>query len=118
VDDQENQPTSRGSEEIVQILSNAQAYIRTLPPVERRIATLAAAGTPIWEIAQQTRESEGAVSRTLDGIIAVVTGRQIEPYETGGLGADTDSGVTGGYGDTGFGALDTKPIPDNTEPEE
>ena len=42
----------------------------------------------------------------------------VEPVETGGLGADTDPGVTGGYGDTGFGALDIEPIPDNTEPEE
>jgi hypothetical protein len=111
VDDQDNQPTSRGSEEIVRLLSTAHAYIQTLPPVERRIATLAASGTPIWEIAQQTRESEGAVWRTLDGIIAVVTGREIESVETGGLGADTDPGVTGGYGDT-------EPIPDNSEPEE
>jgi hypothetical protein len=118
MDDQDNQPASRGSEELVQLLRNAQAYIQTLPPVERKIATLAASGTPIWEIAQQTRESEGAVWRTLDGIVAVVTGREIEPVETGGLGADTDPGVTGGYGDTGFGALDTEPIPDNTEPEE
>ncbi|HEY7032611.1 MAG TPA: hypothetical protein VH482_14815 [Thermomicrobiales bacterium] len=118
MDDQDEQPTSRGSEEIVRLLSSAQAYIQTLPPVERRIATLAASGSPVWEIAQLTSESEGAVARTLDGIIAVVTGREIEPFETGGLGADTDPGVTGGYGDTGFGALDTEPIPDNTEPEE
>jgi hypothetical protein len=47
-----------------------------------------------------------------------VTGRDIEPVVTGRLGADTDPGVTGGYGGTGFGALDTEPIPDNTEPEE
>ncbi|MEA2515585.1 MAG: hypothetical protein QOF33_4557 [Thermomicrobiales bacterium] len=118
MDDQEHQPPSRGTEEIVRLLSGAQAYIHSLPPVERKIATLAASGTPVWEIAQQTQESEGAVWRTLDGIVAVVTGREIEPVETGGLGSDTDPGVTGGYGDTGFGALDTEPIPDNTEPEE
>jgi hypothetical protein len=118
MDEQDEQPPSQGAEEIVRLLSGAQTYINTLPAVERRIATLAASGMPVWEIAQQTRESEGAVRRTLDGIIAVVTGREVEPVETGGLGADTDPGVTGGYGDTGFGALDTEPIPDNTEPRE
>jgi hypothetical protein len=120
VEDQDDQPTFRGNEEIARLLSDpaAQAYIQTMPPVERRIATLAAGGMPVWEIAQETRESEGAVWRTLDGVIAAVTGREIEPVETGGLGADTDPGVTGGYGDTGFGALDTEPIPDNTEPDE
>ncbi len=79
---------------------------------------MAVQGAPIWEIAQQVRESEGAVARTLDGIIAVMSGRATEPVETGGLGADTDPGITGGYGDTGFGALDTEPIPNNTEPKE
>ena len=118
MDERDEQPPSQGADEIVRLLSGAQHYIQTLPAVERRIATLAASGMPVWEIAQQTRESEGAVSRTLDGILAVVTGRAVEPVETGGLGADTDSGVTGGYGDTGFGALDTDPIPDNTEPRE
>jgi hypothetical protein len=118
MDEQDEQPPSQGTDEIARLLSGAQTYIQTLPGVERRIATLAAGGMPVWEIAQQTRESEGAVSRTLDGIIAVVTGRSIDPVETGGLGADTDPGVTGGYGDTGFGALDTEPIPDNTEPRE
>jgi hypothetical protein len=109
MDERDDQPPSHGAEETVRLLSEAQAYIQTLPPVERRIATLAASGMPVWEIAQQTRESEGAVWRTLDGIIAVVTGREIEPVETGGLGADTDPGVTGGYDESGFDPLDTEP---------
>jgi hypothetical protein len=37
----------------------------------------------------------------------------------GGLGSDTDPGVTGGYGDTGFGAIGNDgPIPVPGEPEE
>jgi len=36
------------------------------------------------------------VARTLDGVIAALTGRPIRQVETGGLGADTDPGVTGG----------------------
>ena len=100
------------------VLSGARAYILTLPPLEWKIATLAADGAPIWEIAQEAEVSEAAVARILDGVMAVVTGREVNPVETGGLGADTDPGVTGGYGDTGFGSLDTEPLPDNTEPEE
>jgi len=116
VDDQETSAT-----DTAQILSGAHAYIQTLPPLEREIARMAAAGAPFWEIAQQTRISEGAVAHTVDAVVAAVTGRTMHPVETGGLGADTDPGVTGGYGgygDAGFGSLDTGPMPDNREPEE
>jgi hypothetical protein len=114
----EPRPSDGGEhrEALRRTLDGARTYIATLPGHERRIATLAADGTPIWAIAQQTGESEAAVARTLDGVVAAVTGRVVTPVETGGLGADTDPGVTGGYGDTGFGALDTEPTPDNTEP--
>ena len=104
--------------DLVQLLETGQAYIETLPHDERRVATLAASGMASWEIAQQTGHSEAAVARTLDGVIAALTGRPIRQVEVGGLGADTDPGVTGGYGDTGFGALDLSPNPDNTEPTE
>ncbi len=97
-------------------LDGARTYIAALPTHERHVATLAADGVPIWSIAQETGESEAAVARTIDAVFAAVTGRVISPVETGGLGSDTDPGVTGGYGDTGFGGLDTEPVPDNTEP--
>jgi hypothetical protein len=61
------------------------------------VAELAAAGTPAWEIAQEVGIADGAVSRIVDGVLATVTGRPIHPVETGGLGADTDPGVSGGY---------------------
>lgn len=92
------------------ILSQHRSYLHTLPPLERRIALLAADSTPVWEIARQTETSEVAVWRTIDGILAVVSGREVEPVESGGLGADTDPGVTGGYGED--------PAPLLTEPEE
>ncbi len=113
----DEQPT-RSPDARAQTLAEARSYIQTLPTMERQIGMMAADGAPVWEIAQQTRMSEAAVARTLDGIMAAVTGREVAPVETGGLGADTDPGVTGGYGDTGFGALDTEPIPFNEEPEE
>ena len=114
----EQQPSMNPGGETARLLAGASAYIETLPAAERQMAEMAAAGSPLWEIAQQCRVSEGAVARVVDGVVAVVTGRPIHQVETGGLGSDTDPGVTGGYGDTGFGALDTEPIPDNTEPSE
>ena len=113
----DDQPT-RSPDDRASTLAGARSYIQTLPAVERHIGMMAADGSPVWEIAQETRMSEAAVARTLDGIMAAVTGRGMAPVETGGLGADTDPGVTGGYGDTGFGALDTEPSPINEEPEE
>ena len=39
--------------------------------------------------------------------------------ETAGLGSDTDPGVSGGYGDTGFGAIGNDgPMPVLEEPGE
>lgn len=107
-----------GGEDLATMLAGARAYIRTLPAVERRVATLAADGSPLWEIALDTGMSEGAAARILDGVLAAVSGRERAQVETGGLGADTDPGVTGGYGDTGFGALDTDPPADSGEPGE
>ena len=118
MDDQPGPPPASPTTEIARVLTEARSYIQTLPSQERHIATLAAGGMPVWEIAQEVRVSEAAVARTLDSVVAAVTGREVTPVETGGLGADTDPGITGGYGDTGFGALDTEPIPDNTEPDE
>ena len=118
MDDQPTPPVEPATNEIARVLAGARAYIQTLPSQERHIASLAANGMPIWEIAHEVGVSDAAVARTLDGVVAAVTGREVTPVETGGLGADTDPGVTGGYGDTGFGALDTEPIPDNTEPED
>jgi hypothetical protein len=117
-DEFDEPPVSAAAVEIARRLAGARAYIHALPSTERRIATMAADGQPVWAIAQTLGISEAAVSRTLDGVLAAVEGRELSSVETGGLGADTDPGVTGGYGDTGFGALDTEPIPDSSEPVE
>ena len=47
--------------------------------------------------------SEAAVARIIDSVAAAVSGREVEPVETGGLGADTDPGVSGGYDPEPFG---------------
>lgn len=105
------------TQEIRRQLAGAHAYIAGLPDLERRVGTLAAEGTPVWAIANEVGIAERAVSDMLADILAAVTGRPISPVVTGGLGSDTEPGVTGGYGETGFGSLDTEPFVDNTEPE-
>ena len=100
----EERPALIGDErETMRVLQDAHEFILALPQQERHIATLAANGSPVWEIAQQMRMSEGAVAHMIDSIVAALTGRDVEQVETGGLGADTDPGVSGGYDPDPFG---------------
>ena len=101
--DKELPGLSDDARERMHLLQGAHDFILALPPAERHIATLAANGSPVWEIAQQMRMSEGAVAHTLDSIVAALTGREVEQVETGGLGADTDPGISGGYDPDPFG---------------
>jgi DNA-binding CsgD family transcriptional regulator len=96
-------PPADEDRETVQLLRDAHEYILSLPPQERHIASLAAEGTAVWEIAQQMRISDAAVANVIDRVVAVLSGRDIEPVETGGLGADTDPGVSGGYDPEPYG---------------
>ena len=102
MDDREPMP-SNPNRETVELLRAAHDYILTLPPEERHIAAMAADGAPVWEIAQQMRISDAAVAHVLDRVVAVLTGREVETIESGGLGADTDPGVTGGYDPEPYG---------------
>ena len=68
----------------------------------------ALAGQDIAEIAQHYRVSEGYVW-TLISNAAREAGGKADRGESAGLGSDTDPGVTGGYGETGFGSLDEEP---------
>ena len=95
--DDDRPPRVEPDNKTMQLLRESHAYILTLPPQERHIAAMAAEGAPTWEIAQEMRISDAAVAHVIDRIVAVLSGRAIEQVETGGLGADTDPGVTGGY---------------------
>ena len=110
-------PVSAAAVETARRLQGGRAFIESLPSTERRIATMAADGEPVWAIAQALGVSEAAIARTLDGVLGAIEGRELARVETGGLGADTEPGVTGGYGDTGFGSLDTESPAVNEEPE-
>jgi len=57
------------------------------------------------------------VRRASSSAARAAAGRGVEQVETGGFGSDTDPGVTGGYGETGFGSLGTEPpFPTPEEP--
>jgi hypothetical protein len=90
-------------DESIELLRGAHDYILSLPSDERHIAAMAADGAPIWQIAQEMRISDAAVANVISRIVAALSGREIEPVETGGLGADTDPGVSGGYDSDPFG---------------
>ncbi len=90
-----------------------------LPSQEGQIVRDALAGLDVYQIAQQHSMSERAVWDILSNAARAASGRAVSQVETGGFGSDTDPGVTGGYGETGFGSLgnETGPaIPE--EPEE
>ena len=95
---------------IVRLLRQHIGELPRLAPEEQTIARLAVEGQDVHDIAMRVRMSEQAVWRFLEDLASSIAGRrQGSGYETGGLGADTDPGVTGGYGDTAFGSLGNDP---------
>ncbi len=103
---------------LVESLLQAPGLAESLPSEEGEIVRDALAGQSVYEIAQQHRVTERRVWDIVGNAARAASGQELHQVETGGFGSDTDPGVTGGYGDTGFGALDTEPIPDNREPKE
>ena len=102
---------------LVEQLESDPALAETLPSQEGVIVRAAVGGQSVHEIAQAQRISEEAVWRVLSNAARLASGRApAQRVETGGLGSDTDPGVTGGYGDTGFGSIGNEP--DEPIPEE
>jgi hypothetical protein len=80
-----------------------------LPARESAVVRAAVEGQDVYAIAQDNQMSEQAIWDLLGSAARTASGRKVAPVETGGLGSDTDPGVTGGYGETGFGSLGTEP---------
>lgn len=95
--------------QLVKQLKKDPGLAEQLPGKEGDIVQDALEGQTVYEIAQNHRMSEEAVWGVLRSAARSATGQKIEPVESGGLGSDTDPGVTGGYGDTGFGSLEVEP---------
>jgi hypothetical protein len=104
--------------EILQALRQDPALPGRLAQPEADIVRRALAGENIHEIAQAHRIPEAAIWEVLGNAARAARGDSLERVETGGLGSDTDPGVTGGYGDTAFGSLGNEPPePTPEEPE-
>ncbi|HEX2910643.1 MAG TPA: hypothetical protein VH186_07525 [Chloroflexia bacterium] len=95
--------------QLVEQLRQDPGLAESLPSKEGALVRDALEGQSVYEIAQNHRVSEQAVWSTLRNAARAASGKSIQPVETGGFGSDTDPGVTGGYGETGFGALDVEP---------
>jgi len=109
--------------ELGERLASVPWMVETLPDPEQRVAQRVVEGAQPYEIAMEEGISEEAVW-TIVRSLANAVAAPAEPirtrgYETAGIGSDTDPGVTGGYGDTGFGSIGNEPpIPVPEEPEE
>src|SRR5918997_4530509 len=69
-----------------------------LPSAEGAIVQAALNGQSVHAIAHDRGISEQAVWTALSGAARLASGRApTQPVETGGLGADTDPGITGGH---------------------
>ena len=92
----------------------------SLPGDERAMVEAALNGASVHVIAREHGVSAEAVWAALGNAARLASGHGAAArVEMGGLGSDTDPGISGGYGDTGFGALDTEPpIPIPEEPVE
>ncbi|MCL5960135.1 MAG: hypothetical protein M1358_12635 [Chloroflexi bacterium] len=94
---------------LVEKLREEVDYVHVLPPLEARVARLAVDGRQPYEIAQELRLSDEAVWEILHRFHKALFGIAPQGQAQGGLGSDTEPGVTGGYGDTGFGGIDVGP---------
>lgn len=105
---------------IVAQLRQNPGMVGGLPGEERAMAEAALGGASAQEIAQERGISVEAVWTTLGNAARLASGTgTARTVEIGGLGSDTDPGIHGGYGDTGFGAVDTDPpYPTTQEPRE
>lgn len=112
------QPSQERMARLVEALQQNPGLAEGMPSQEGQIVRDALNGLSVYEIAQQHSVSERTVWDVLSNAARAASGQTIHQVETGGFGSDTDPGVTGGYGDTGFGSLGNEPpAPASDEPD-
>ncbi len=100
------QTSSERMDRLREQLQQDLGFVESLPSAEGDIVRAALEGQSVYEIAQDVQMSEEYVWRVLGSAARMAGGQPVaQPVETGGFGSDTDPGITGGYGDTGFGSL-------------
>jgi hypothetical protein len=104
---------------LVEQLRQDPGIAERFPGREGAVVRDVLAGQDVYAVAQAHQISEQAVWDLLGRAARAATGRPAAQVETGGLGSDTDPGVSGGYGETGFGSLGAEPpFPTPEEPRE
>ncbi len=103
---------------LIEQLRQMPGLAEQLPAEQGAIVRAALEGNSVHDITNQNRVTEATVWEVLGNAARMVSGEgPRQRAETGGMGSDTDPGVTGGYGDTGFGAIGNDgPIPNTEEP--
>ncbi len=103
---------------LVDTLRQRPGLTEQLPQEQRRVVRAALDGKDIHAIANDNGMDEAAVWRILDDAARWASGNPpAKGPDQGGLGGDTEPGVTGGYGETGFGSIGNEPpIPTPHEP--
>ncbi len=104
---------------LVAQLEQAPGLAEQLPMEQAKLVRAALAGESVHDIANANRVTEATVWEVLGNAARMATGQgPVQRTESGGLGSDTDPGVTGGYGETGFGSLglDGPGMPNPDEP--
>lgn len=109
------QPSDERMGRLVRELEQSPGIAEGMPSQEGEIVRDALAGLTVYEIAQQHQVSERAVWDVLSNAARAASGQGGRQVETGGFGSDTDPGVTGGYGETGFGSLGNDSAPATPE---
>jgi hypothetical protein len=104
---------------LVEQIKQSPGLVGELPGAERAIVREALAGQSVHAIAHDRGISEEAVWTVLGDAARLASGQEpAQRVETGGLGADTDPGVTGGYEELDYGEAGVEPPPPLPEPGE
>jgi hypothetical protein len=99
------QPSDERMARLVEALEQSPGIAEGMPAQEGSIVRDAMNGMTVYQIAQQHQTSERAVWDILGNAARAAAGRGVQRVEIGSAntGVDTDAGVTGSYGETGFG---------------
>ncbi len=104
---------------LVEQLQGVPGLAEQLPMEQGNIVRMALEGNSVHDIANENRVTEATVWEVLGNAARMAGGQPpTQRVEQAGLGSDTDPGVTGGYGDTGFGAIGNEGpgVPNPDEP--
>lgn len=100
---------------LIEQLEQRLGVAEEIPGDEGQMVREAMDGKDVYQIAMAHSVTEARVWQTLQDAAREATGQPMSEVETGGFGSDTDPGVTGGYGETGFGSLGNEPPIANPE---